>query len=117
VAEIQADRTAAAQRFAAAWRKIIVLKGAFTVIAAPDGRCRVSPAANPGLASAGTGDVLAGAIAGLAAQGLPLFDAAALGVYIHGQAGDMVRDVIGDTGMTATDLLSAIPPAIKRLKT
>ena len=76
----------------------------------------VSPEANPGLASAGTGDVLAGAIAGLAAQGLSLFDAATLGVYLHGKAGDMVKDIIGDTGMIATDLLPALPVVIKQLK-
>ena len=69
VEEVQADRLGVAKKFAAEWHKTIVLKGAYTVIAAPDGRCRISPFANPGLASAGTGDVLAGAIAGLAASG------------------------------------------------
>ncbi|MFC2003870.1 NAD(P)H-hydrate dehydratase, partial [Chloroflexota bacterium] len=77
--EVQSDRVGTAKRLAVEWHKTIVLKGAYTVIAAPDGRVRISPIANPGLASAGTGDVLTGAIAGLAAQGLPPFDAAALG--------------------------------------
>jgi NAD(P)H-hydrate epimerase len=116
VDEIQKDRSGIACRFAAAWRKTVVLKGAYTVIAAPDGHCRVSPFANPGLATAGTGDVLAGCIAGLAAQGLPLFEAACLGVYVHGTAGEMVRDLLGDTGMIASDLLPVMPQAIKKLK-
>jgi NAD(P)H-hydrate epimerase len=114
--EIQKDRTGTARQMAARWRKVIVLKGAYTVIAAPDGRCRISATANAGLASAGTGDVLAGVIAGLVAQGLPLFDAATAGVYLHAAAGDMVRDELGDTGMTASDLLPVLSRAIKRIK-
>jgi len=116
VEEVQSDRVAIAIKSALEWHKTIVLKGAYTVIAAPDGRCRISPTANPGLASAGTGDVLTGAIAGLLAQGLSLFDAAALGVYLHSQAGEMVKDMLGDAGMTATDLLPALPIVIKQLK-
>ena len=116
IEEIQKDRLGMAARFAKEWRKIIVLKGAFTVIAAPDSRCRESPYANPGLASAGTGDVLAGVIAGLAAQGLELYDAAALGVYLHGEAGERVRVELGDTGMIASDLLPWLPKIIKGLK-
>jgi hydroxyethylthiazole kinase-like uncharacterized protein yjeF len=114
--EIQADRPGTARRFAAEWHQTIVLKGAYTVIAAADGRCRVSPFANPGLASAGTGDVLAGAIAGLAAQGLTPFDAASLGVYLHGQAGEVIRERLGDAGMIASDLLPVLPTVIKQLK-
>ncbi len=116
VAEIQSDRLGTARRLALEWHKTITLKGAFTVITTPEGCSRISPVANPGLASAGTGDVLTGAIAGLLAQGLSLFDAAALGVYLHGKAGDMVKDAIGDTGMIATDLLPALPAVIKQLK-
>jgi NAD(P)H-hydrate epimerase len=116
VEEVQSSRLGITRRFAAEWHKTIVLKGAHTVIAAPDGRCRISPIANPGLASAGTGDVLAGAIAGMVAQGLPLFDAACLGVYLHGEAGEMIKNLLGDTGMIATDLLPALPVVIKQLK-
>jgi NAD(P)H-hydrate epimerase len=105
-----------AMKFAAEWQKIIVLKGAYTVIAAPDGRCRISPFANPGLASAGTGDVLAGVIAGLAAQGLTLFDAASLGVFLHGKAGEKIKDEMGDAGMIASDLLPALPVMIKEIR-
>jgi NAD(P)H-hydrate epimerase len=114
--EVLSDRPGAARKFAAAWQKMVVLKGAYTVIAAPDGRCRISPFANPGLASAGTGDVLAGVIAGLAAQGLDLFNAASLGVYLHGAAGEKIRNELGDTGMLASDLLPALPVIIKQLK-
>ena len=116
VEEVQADRTGTARKAALEWRKTIVLKGAYTVIAAPDGRCRINPVANPGLASAGTGDVLAGAIAGLLAQGLSLYDAASLGVYLHAQAGETVKNTLGDTGMIASDLLPALPIVIKRMK-
>ena len=116
VAEIQSDRVGIAKKLALEWHKTIVLKGAYTVIATPEGHSRISPIANPGLASAGTGDVLTGAIAGLVAQGLSLFDAAALGVYLHGKAGEMVKNIIGDAGMIATDLLPALPLVIKQLK-
>ncbi len=116
VDEVQSDRVGSAKRGASEWHKTIVLKGAYTVIAAPDGRCRISPIANPGLASAGTGDVLAGAIAGFLAQGLSLFDAAALGVYLHGEAGEVVKAALGDAGMIASDLLPKLPLIIKQLK-
>lgn len=114
--EVQSDRLGIAKKAALEWQKTIVLKGAYTVIVTPDGQSRINPAANPGLASAGTGDVLSGVIAGLVAQGLPLFEAAACGVYLHSEAGEMVRDKLGDAGMIATDLLPALPRAIKRLK-
>ncbi len=114
-AQLQADRVASATNAAAAWGKVVALKGAFTVAAAPDGRVALSPFANPGLASAGTGDVLAGAMAGLLAQGVGLFDAATLGVYLHAAAGERVRAELGDAGMVATDLLPELPKAIRAL--
>jgi len=116
VDEVQSDRVGIAKKVAQEWHKTIVLKGAYTVVATPDGLSRISPIANPGLASAGTGDVLTGAIAGLLAQGLSLFDAAALGVYLHGEAGEMVKSRLGDAGMIATDLLPVLPTVIKQLK-
>jgi hydroxyethylthiazole kinase-like uncharacterized protein yjeF len=116
VAEIQADRLGTAKKWAAEWHKTVVLKGAYTVIASPEGKTAVSPFANPGLASAGSGDVLTGAIAGLVAQGLPLFEAAAAGVYLHGQAGERVKERLGDAGMIASDLLPELPLVIKNLK-
>ena len=116
VDEVQRHRLEIAREQATEWQKVIVLKGACTIVAAPDGRARISQTANPGLASAGTGDVLIGVIAGLVAQGLPLFDAAACGVYLHGQAGEMVREEIGDAGMLAGDLLPVLPKVIMALK-
>jgi hydroxyethylthiazole kinase-like uncharacterized protein yjeF len=116
IAEIQGDRAGTTQEAAAGWHKTLVLKGAYTIIASPDGRVRISPFANAGLASAGTGDVLAGAIAGMVSQGLSLFDAASCGVYLHGLAGEMVKNALGDAGMLASDLLPALPRAIRQLK-
>ena len=115
-AEIQADRLAAARRYAAEWDLTVVLKGANTIVAAPDGRARLSPFANPGLATGGTGDVLAGAITGLIAQGLEPFEAASLGVYLHGLAAELVRRDLGDAGMLAGDVAAALPRAIKEMK-
>ena len=114
--EVQGNRFEICCRAASDWNKIVVLKGAFSIIAEPSGRARVSDAANAGLASAGTGDVLAGAIAGLAGQGISPFDAASLGVYLHAAAGELVKDELGDTGMLAGDLLPVLPKVIKGLK-
>jgi hydroxyethylthiazole kinase-like uncharacterized protein yjeF len=116
VEEVQKQRLEMARKTAMEWRKVVVLKGAYTVVAASDGRARISQIANPGLASAGTGDVLTGTIAGLVAQGLSLFDAAACGVYLHSEAGEVVRREVGDTGMLASDLLPVLPEVIMRLK-
>ena len=116
VEKVQSDRAGVAKNWAAEWNKTIVLKGANTVIASPKGKVKISLIANPGLASAGTGDVLTGAIAGLVAQGLPLFDAAACGVYLHAEAGERVKAKLGDAGMLASDLLPELPQIIKLLK-
>lgn len=86
-AVIQADRLGVSERFARQWGHVVVLKGAGTVIAAPDGRTAVVPVATPALARAGTGDVLAGTIAGLLAQGVPPYEAALAGAWLHAQAG------------------------------
>ena len=83
----------------------MVLKGAFTVIASPDGTAMISPFANPALASAGTGDVLAGIIGGLLAQGLSPMDAATTGVYLHAAAASNLSHTLGDSGLMASDLL------------
>ncbi len=107
------DRIAIAQQTASAWNKTVILKGAYTVVAAPNGNAMLSPYSNPGLATAGTGDVLAGAIVGLLSQGAILADAASLGVYLHGEAGERVRFALGDTGMLASDLLPQLPKAIR----
>ena len=116
IGEILANRMEVCRKKAALWGKVVVLKGAHTVVGSPDGRIAVSPSANPGLASGGTGDVLTGIIASLLAQGLDEFDAARAGVYIHAMAGEAVRGNIGDAGMIASDLLIQIPRAIKSIK-
>jgi NAD(P)H-hydrate epimerase len=116
VKDIQANRAGVAAGVAVEWAKTVVLKGAYTVIAAADGRRSICPSANPGLASAGTGDVLAGAIAGLLAQGLKPFDAARLAVWLHAKAGEVVKEELGDSGIIAGDLLPLLPKVIKKLK-
>ncbi len=116
VNQIERERLMVAGEKAALWDKIVVLKGAHTVVASPNGEAKISPVANPGLASAGTGDVLAGAIAGLMAQGLTPFDAASCGVYLHGAAAESVGAELGDAGMVASDLLPALPKVIKKIK-
>jgi NAD(P)H-hydrate epimerase len=113
---INADRIAVASEKAAEWKQVVVLKGAYTIVAAPDGRVTILPFANPVLATAGTGDVLAGAIVGLLAQGLEPFDAAVCGAYLHGLAGEIVSEWMGDAGALAGDLLHALPQALVRLK-
>ena len=104
-------RLAAARDAAREWGQVVVLKGARTVIADRDGRAAVSPFENPALASGGTGDVLAGTIGALLAQGLGTFEAAQLGVYLHGLAGEAVRARIGDAGLLASDLPPELPLA------
>ncbi len=103
--DVQADRVSVAQEAAKRFGKVIVLKGAATLIASPDGRLAVSPWVNSGLAKGGSGDVLAGLLGGLLAQ-LPteLFEMAALAVFTHGYAADIARQEFGETGMRATDV-------------
>jgi ADP-dependent NAD(P)H-hydrate dehydratase / NAD(P)H-hydrate epimerase len=113
-ADDEARRTAASAA-AAAWGQVVVLKGAKTVIAEPDGTVTVAPFENPALASGGTGDVLSGVIGALLAQGMAPGPAARLGVYLHGTAGDMVRERLGDAGLLASDLPDAVPLVRKRL--
>ena len=115
VAAIQNGRLDIARRHAAKWGVTVVLKGANTVIAAADGRTWLAPFANPAMATAGTGDVLAGVIAALLGQGLDPAEAAAVGVYLHGMAGDAARAELGPAGMLASDLLGELPKAIKSL--
>ena len=108
-------RVGAARDAASAWGQVVVLKGARTVIAAPDGSVAIAPFENPGLATGGTGDVLAGAIGALLAQGLEPFAAARLGVYLHGASGDAARERLGDAGILASDLPDGLAVARKRL--
>jgi len=112
VDEVEADRIGAAREMAERWKQVVTLKGAHTIVAAPDGQTVIIPFANPGLATAGSGDVLAGAIVGFLAQGLSPFAAAVAGAYLHGLAGDLVREEMGAAGMVAGDLLPVLPQAI-----
>ena len=114
VKQIQTDRLGAARRAAAEWNSIVVLKGSRTVVAFPDGELYLNPTGNPGMATGGTGDVLAGMIAALIAQGLSSHDAAVLGVYLHGVAGDLAASG-RPVGMTALDLAEQVPAAIYSL--
>ncbi len=108
-------RHAAAKAAAEAWGQVVVLKGAKTVVAEPDGTVTMAPFENPALASGGTGDVLSGIIGALLAQGMKPGPAARLGVYLHGAAGESIRDRIGDAGLLASDLPDAVPTVRKRL--
>ena len=111
IGDVQAGRVEAAQSQAAAWGHVVVLKGAYTVVAAPDGRTAIEPFANAGLATAGTGDVLAGTVVALRAQGWGAFEAAAAGAYLHGLAGELARTETGAAGMVAGDVLTCLPQA------
>jgi NAD(P)H-hydrate epimerase len=114
--DLASDVVQVATDAAKQWQQVVVFKGATTVVAAPDGRSAVHADGNPALATAGTGDVLAGAIAGLLAQGLSLYDAAVLGVYLHSAAGALLRDELGEAGTLASDLLIRLPRTLKELR-
>ncbi len=116
VDEIQADREGVAARFAKQWGHVVVLKGAFTVIASPDGRLTVIPVATAALARAGTGDVLAGLIVGLRAQGVDAYDAAVAGAWIHARAGLEAADEFGGTAsVLAGDVLGSVADVLSDL--
>jgi hydroxyethylthiazole kinase-like uncharacterized protein yjeF len=113
---INADRPAAARKAAKEWGAIVVLKGAHTVVAHPDGRTSEDPHEVPALATGGTGDVLSGIIGGLIAQGSDPFVAAVTGVYIHASAGRRIAHRLGDSGLLAGDLLAEIPLVMNMLR-
>ena len=110
---VNADREQLAAAFAKQYGVVTVLKGKGTVIAAPDGTIRINPTGNSGMATGGSGDVLAGMIASLTAQGANLFDAAAAAVYLHGLAGDIAAERLGKISMLPSDLIDCIPAALK----
>lgn len=115
VEEIGQDRLYVARQAAIDWASIVVLKGAGTVVAFPDGEVYLNSTGNPGMATGGSGDVLAGIIAGFIAQGMSSHDAAVAGVYVHGLAGDLAASG-GMIGMTAGDLAAAVPAALHSLR-
>ncbi len=114
IEDIVADRIGVAMETAEKWECTVVLKGAYTIVASPAGEATVIPFANPALATAGTGDVLAGAIAGLMAQGLPGYEAAMCGAYLHGLAAE--KQPYGRGGMMAGDLLPKLPGIMEQLR-
>ena len=116
VEAVQKTRLVTALEVAAATNSVVVLKGAGTVIAAPDGRARISEAATTALSHAGTGDVLAGLVAGFAAQGMEAFEAACVAVWVHAEAARQVSGVYGEASALASDLVRALPEARKTLE-
>jgi NAD(P)H-hydrate epimerase len=116
VAEIQSKRLHYVQAAAKKFGCTVVLKGARSVVAHPDGDVAIIPTGNSGMATAGAGDVLSGVIGGLLAQSLPPFTAAAVGAYIHGVAGDLAAEALGEDGLVAGDIVDYVPQAIKTLR-
>lgn len=108
-AEVQENRMETALAKALEWGAIVVLKGAVTVIASPDGRVFLNPTGNPGLGAGGTGDVLTGCIMSWIAQGVPPLGAACLGVYLHGRAADVLKEKFGTSGFTASEVADVLP--------
>jgi NAD(P)H-hydrate epimerase len=112
---VNRDRLGAAHRLAQTHGVMVVLKGARTVLADPEGRLAICPTGNAGLATGGTGDVLTGMIAGLLAQGMPAWDAACAGTYLHGLAGDLASVSNGQAGLIAGDVIEHIPHAFEKI--
>jgi NAD(P)H-hydrate epimerase len=115
-ASVNRNRVGVARSFALEHNCYVVLKGARTVVATQDGRVVINPTGNPGMASGGTGDVLAGMLAGFLAQGFRAEDALKLGVYLHGFVGDQVARKKGEIGMIASDIIDGLPEGMKQLK-
>jgi len=113
---INAARIDAARAAARTANCVVVLKGHQTLIADPDGYVRVNPTGNPGMASGGMGDVLSGMVAAFLARDTDPLDAACAAVYLHGLAGDLLKEEFGDTGLAAMDLAERIPAAIQRAR-
>lgn len=115
-ADVQADRVGAARKLAVDQRVVVVLKGSRTVVAAPDGTVSINSTGNPGMASGGMGDALAGILGSLLGQGLAPFEAAEVGVLWHGAAGDRVARRRGEAGLLASDLVDELPPTLAELQ-
>lgn len=115
IADIENDRIAVARDFAVRYAVYLVLKGAGTVIAAPDGTVAINGSGNPGMASGGMGDILTGIIVSLIGQGYPVREACRCGVFLHGHAADLVAGEKGEIGITASDVLEKLPYAYKNM--
>lgn len=113
--QVQTNRLNMAIGFASQWNVILVLKGQHTIVT-NGGRVFVNGTGNPGMATGGTGDVLTGLVAAFIAQGMTAFDAAVLGTWVHGRAGDLAADAVGMTALCATDVLSYLPSALREVE-
>jgi len=113
--EIQQNRIQVSREFAQKYGVILVLKGARSLVAGPQGEVFINPTGNPGMASGGTGDILTGMIGGFLAQGFPALEAAKLGVFLHGLAGDFVAHRKGSRGIAAMDLAEEAPRLLRAL--
>jgi NAD(P)H-hydrate epimerase len=111
--QVEADRPEAAREAARRYRAWIILKGAHTLLADPDGRLWINTTGNPGMATGGTGDVLTGVIGSLLAQSIPLPDAATAAIFLHGLAGDLAARQVGETSLIAGDLIAQLPAAFR----
>ena len=116
VDDVQRDRIETAREFATRYRVYVALKGARSVIGTPDGRVFVNPSGNPGMASGGTGDVLTGMLGAFLARGMEPGAALQSSVYLHGSAGDIAAERVGEEALIARDVVAAIPEAFKRLR-
>lgn len=116
VAYIQKNRQTLAKSFACRYNVVLVLKGKDTIVSSPTGRTYTNKTGNPGMATAGSGDCLTGIIAALLAEGFSGFEAAKLGVYLHGLAGDLAAKDKTQAGMIASDIIEKIPAALKIAK-
>ena len=116
VAEVQAQRVETVRDFATRYRVHVVLKGAGSCLGDPDGRVYVNPTGNPGMATGGSGDALTGMLGALLARGLAPLAALQCGVYLHGYAGDIARDLVGEDGLIAGDVVEAMPRALAEIR-
>ena len=115
-AEVQADRLVAVRLLAARSGSIVILKGYRSLVCHPDGRVAINPTGNPGMATGGSGDVLTGLLAALIGQGLEPFCAARLGAFLHGEAGDIAAERVGEISLIASDIIEALPDAFSSLE-
>jgi ADP-dependent NAD(P)H-hydrate dehydratase / NAD(P)H-hydrate epimerase len=117
IPQIQRDRIEVARKFAREHDLVVVLKGHRTLVASPDGEVWVNTTGNPGMATGGTGDILTGIVAGMMAQNPERILQAILGaVYLHGLAGDVAREEMGEQSLVATDMVRALPEAFRRVR-
>ena len=114
-ADVQQNRLHYVRKLAARTGAAVLLKGFRTLVSNADGHVKVNLTGNPGLASGGSGDVLTGIVGGLLAQGVPAFEALTLGAHVHGLAGDLAKNDVGETALIATDVLRKLPDALQEL--